>query len=188
MKGTKVPLIIFAFTLCFALGFLFCTNSNMTKRTLNLIFSSNLNSKQDSSMIGSQKLVESFPVGQNSTHLWSFRLADDNYFQLARLLPCRTVQYTRGPQPASIDSCDHSPTNEFSIPNLLQAQTWIYEHQHPADCSNKRFAIIHQFAPSGFGSTVHQIAWAFGMALAEDRIAVYQTPGNWVRKVIFQSY
>jgi hypothetical protein len=51
------------------------------------------------------------------------------------------------------------------------------------NCSNKRFAIIHNFAPSGFGSTVHQIAWAFGMALADDRIAVYQTPGNWVRQI-----
>ena len=86
-------------------------------------------------------------------------------------------------QPATIDSCDHSSTNEFSIPNILQAQKWLYEHQHPADCTNKRFAIIQNFASSGFGSTVHQIAWAFGMALAEDRIAVYQTPGNWVRNI-----
>ncbi|CAF1341964.1 unnamed protein product, partial [Rotaria sp. Silwood1] len=42
-----------------------------------------------------------------------------------------------------------------------------------------KFAIIQNFAWSGFGSTIHQIAWAFGMALAENRIAVYETPGYW---------
>jgi hypothetical protein len=48
---------------------------------------------------------------------------------------------------------------------------------------NKRFAIIYNFASSGFGSTVHQIAWAFGKALADDRIAVYQRPENWVSQI-----
>ncbi len=123
--------------------------------------------------------------GCNSTHLWSMRLADENYFRLARLLPCRTVEYTRGPKPAKIDSCDQSLENEYSLPNILQAQKWLYDHQHPADCTNKRFAIIYNYALSGFGSTVHQVAWAFGMALADDRIAVYHKPGNWVRKIKF---
>jgi len=116
------------------------------------------------------------------------RLADENYFRLARLLPCHNVSYIYGgsPLPGIIDTCDYSSTNEFSLPNLLQAQKWLYDHQHPQDCSNKRFAIIHMFALSGFGSTVHQIAWALGTALGDDRIAVYETPGNWVRQ-IFQS-
>jgi hypothetical protein len=111
------------------------------------------------------------------------RLADKNYFRLAHLLPCRSVKYSAGPQPATIDSCDQTSANEYSIPNILEAQKWLYDHQHPADCTNKRFAIIQNFAWSGFGSTVHQIAWAFGMALVEDRIAVYQTPGKWVRNI-----
>ena len=85
-------------------------------------------------------------------------------------------------EPFTMDGCDHSSANEFSLPNILQAQKWLYDHQHPSDCSNKRFAIIHSFAPSGFGSTVHQIAWAFGIALSDNRIAVYETPGNWVRQ------
>jgi len=111
------------------------------------------------------------------------RLADENYFRLARLLPCRTVRYVGGGQPGTIDSCDQSLENEYSLPNILKAQKWLYDHQHPADCTNKRFAIIHDYALSGFGSTVHQIVWAFGMALADDRIAVYEKPGNWVRKI-----
>ncbi len=109
------------------------------------------------------------------------RLADENYFRLASILPCRNVSYVHGPIPGKIDSCDHSSQNEFSLPNLIQAQKWIFEHQNPRDCSNKRFAIIQNYAPSGFGSTVHQIAWAFGKALGDDRIAVYETPENWVR-------
>jgi hypothetical protein len=150
-----------------------------TRKRLNIIFLSN----QTSSTTNKQQIIDAFSYGHNSTHLWSMRLADENYFRLARLLPCRTVEYSIGPQPAQIDSCDHSSTNEYSIPNILQAQKWLYEHQYPTNCSNKRFAIIHSFASSGFGSTVHQIAWAFGMALADDRIAVYQKPGNWVRKI-----
>jgi hypothetical protein len=182
-RTIKITFVIIAFILCFAFGFLFGTDFNGARRQLNIIFSSNINSNQNSSTMKKDPIINAFSIGHNSTHLWSMRLADENYFRLARLLPCRTVEYLGGPKPATIDSCDHSPTNEYSIPNLLQAQKWLYEHQHPADCTNKRFAIIHRFAWSGFGSTVHQIAWAFGMALAEDRIAVYQTPGNWVRKI-----
>jgi hypothetical protein len=130
-----------------------------------------------------QKIIDSFSYGCNSTHLWSMRLADENYFHLARLLPCRTVEYSGGPQPAKIDSCNQSLENEYSLPNILKAQKWLYDHQHPADCTNKRFAIIQDYALSGFGSTVHQIAWAFSMALADDRIAVYGKPGHWVRKI-----
>jgi len=181
IRTIKITLTITAFTLCFALGFLFGTDCNETRKKFNGIFSSDINSNQDLSMTNKHQIINSFSYGHNSTHLWSMPLADQNYFRLARLLPCRTVSYTRGPQPGTIDSCDHSSTNEYSIPNLLQAQKWLYEHQHPADCTNKRFAIIHKFAGSGFGSTIHQIAWAFGIALADDRIAVYQTPGNWVR-------
>jgi hypothetical protein len=124
---------------------------------------------------------DSYSPVSNSTHLWSIPFADENYFRLARLLPCRTVEYKRGPKIDKIDSCDHSTTNEYSIQNTIQAQKWIYEHQHPSNCTNKRFAIIQNFALSGFGSILHQIAWAFGTALAENRIAIYKTPGNWVR-------
>ncbi|CAF4700991.1 unnamed protein product, partial [Rotaria sp. Silwood1] len=60
-----------------------------------------------------------------------------------------------------IDSCNYSSTNEYSIENTLQAQKWLYEHQHPMNCTNRKFAIIQNFAWSGFGSTIHQIAWAF---------------------------
>ena len=131
--------------------------------------------------VNKQKVSISFFPGYNSTHLWSMRFADENYFHLARLLPCRIVEYTGGPNIDKIDSCNHSSTNEFSIENTLEAQKWIYEHQHPTDCTNKRLAVIHTFAWSGFGSTVHQIVWAFGAAIGDNRIAVYRTPGNWVR-------
>jgi hypothetical protein len=177
-RTIKITLVIIVFILSFAFGFLFGTRSK-----LNFIFSSDIILQQDSSTVNKQQIIDSFSYGHNSTHLWSMSLANENYFRLARLLPCRTVEYTRGPKRSVINSCDHSSTNEFSIPNILQAQKWLYEHQHPADCTNKRFAIIQNFAWSGFGSTVHQIAWAFGMALANDRIAVYRTPGSWVRNM-----
>jgi hypothetical protein len=164
-------------------GFLFGSGYIGIRSNLNLIYSTTRQSNENLSKTSKQSIIESFPDGYNSTHLWSMRLADENYFQLARLLPCRIVSYTRGPKPANIDSCDHSSTNEFSLPNLIQAQKWIYDHQHPTNCSNKRFAIIYHYAPSGFGSTVHQIVWAFGTALGDDRIAVYQTPENWVRQI-----
>jgi hypothetical protein len=129
-----------------------------------------------------EEALKSFSFAYNKTHLWSMRLADENYYRIARLLPCRTVKYVGGPKAEPMDSCDQSIINEFSVETTLHAQKWLYEHQNPANCTNKKFAILHQFAWSGFGSTVHQIVWAFGAALGEGRIAVYQTPGNWVRK------
>lgn len=184
-KAIKITFVIIASILCFAFGFLFCSDFYGPRRKLNIIFKADIKSNQDLSPTNKQQIIDSFSYGHNSTHLWSMRLANENYFRLACLLPCRTVKYSGGPKLDKIDSCDHSSTNEYSIQNILQAQKWLYEHQHPTDCTNKRFAIIQYFASSGFGSTVHQIAWAFGMALANDRIAVYQTPGNWVRKIDF---
>ena len=116
----------------------------------------------------------------NITHLWSLRLADDAHFRLAKAIPCRTVEYVGGPKKDPVNSCADQSTNEFSVENTIKAQQWLFDHQHPSDCSNKRFAIIRKYAWSGFGSTVHQVVWAFGVALAEDRIAVYETPGRWV--------
>jgi len=182
-RTAKVTLAIAASILCFALGFLFGTDFNGAIPKLNVISYSNIYADEKSSMMNKQQIIDSFSHGYNGTHLWSMRLADENYFRLARLLPCRTVEYAGGPRPSTIDSCDQSLENEYSLPNILQAQKWLYDHQHPADCTNKRIAIIHKFAYSGFGSILHQIAWAFGMALADDRIAVYAKPGNWVRKI-----
>jgi len=178
----KLPLVIFICLLCFGAGFLYCANFSMTRKTLNLMFSTVIGSTDNTPIVNIDKKEStslSFP-GYNGTHLWSWKLADETYDRIAQMIPCRTVNYTRGPRPGIIDSCDESSNNEFSLTNILQAQKWLYEHQHPADCSNKRFAIIHRTAPSGFGSTIHQVAWAFGIALAQDRIAVYKSPGNWV--------
>ncbi|CAF0946642.1 unnamed protein product [Adineta ricciae] len=117
---------------------------------------------------------------QSISHLWSLRLADDAHFRLAKAIPCRTIEYTGGPKKDPVNSCADQSTNEFSVENTIKAQQWLFNHQHPSDCSNKRFAIIRKYAWSGFGSTVHQVVWAFGVALAEDRIAVYETPGHWL--------
>ena len=138
-------------------------------------------------------LVQKYPFhAYNQTHLWTLRLADENFRQLARLIPCRVVTYDGGPHhkiTEKIDTCPWSNQNEFFNDNTVFAQKWIYDHQHPANCSNKRFAIIRRLASSGYGSIIHQVVWAFGMALAQDRIAVYETPGNWVSNlIIFVSY
>jgi len=162
----RKPILRFIKNKTFILVTFLCINSFLLGFSSNFSFSRNISS--------------SFSDAYNRTHLWSMRLADENYFQLARRIPCKEIEYFKGDQPEKINPCDKSSTNEFSLSNLIEAQKWIYEHQHPADCSNKRFAIIRQYAWSGFGSTVHQIAWALAIALSEDRIAVYQTPGNWV--------
>jgi hypothetical protein len=172
---TNVVKIIFgiiAFVLCIVLSVFVGSNLIRTRSKLQFTFSSY-----------KQKSIESFPYQQNTTHLWSIRFADENYFRLASLLPCRTINYTAGPIKImnELDSCDNSSTKEFSVENSLKAQKWLYEHQHPMDCTNKRFAIIRNFAWSGFGSALHQIVWAFGTAIADNRIAVYAKPGNWVR-------
>ena len=108
--------------------------------------------------------------------------ANENHFRLARLISCRTVGYKGGPKIDMIDSCDQSPNKDFSIQNTIQAQQWLYEHQHPINCINKKFAIITGYAWSGFGSTMHQVLWAFAEAVRQNRIAVYAIPGNWVRQ------
>jgi hypothetical protein len=165
----------------FIFGVLICSSYIRRLTNFDLLHLGIYQSSQNLLTIYKQYIIQPFDDENNSTHLWSMRLADENYFRLASILPCRNVSYVHGPIPGKIDSCDHSSQNEFSLPNLIQAQKWIFEHQNPRDCSNKRFAIIQNYAPSGFGSTVHQIAWAFGKALGDDRIAVYETPENWVR-------
>jgi hypothetical protein len=179
IKSIKFTFILFAVVLLLTYSYFHSLNINDASE-LDRIFS--INTKFDEqSPTDQQQLSHSHLPTSNSSHLWSIRFADDKYFRIARLLPCRTVEYTGGPKTDEVHSCDYSPANEFSIQNTIQAQKWLYEHQHPSNCSNKRFAIIQNFAPSGFGSTVHQIVWAFGMALADDRIAIYKTPSNWVR-------
>ncbi|CAF3370742.1 unnamed protein product [Rotaria sp. Silwood2] len=169
----------FPFVLVFVCGFLLGSTFDETKSKVNVLFSSFIKLNQSSSKSNTQ-VQQPFFTGYNSTHLWSMRLADENYFRLARILPCRIVKYSRKGKIEKIDSCDYSSKNEFSIQNTLWAQKWFYEHQHPINCTNKRFAIIQNYVWSGFGSTVHLIAWAFGRAIADNRIAVYQTPGNWL--------
>lgn len=131
-----------------------------------------------------QDPFDSFSYAYNKTHLWSMRLADENHFNIARKIPCRSVKYLSGPITINetMDTCNQTVKDEFSVESTLRAQQWLYEHQHPMDCTNKKFAIIHKYAWSGIGSTIHQVLWAFGEALGEDRIAVYRKPGGWVRK------
>jgi hypothetical protein len=178
-KPVKTIFALTALVIFFAFGFLTGSGYNQRRNKFNLMFSSDIESNKVSSL-NKQEIFKPVFSEHNSTHLWSMRLADENYFRLAHLLPCRVVNYTSGPKIDPVDSCDHSSTNEYSRSNTLQAQKWLYEHQHPANCSDKRFAIIEKYAVSGFGSIFHQIVWAFSVAIAENRIAVYQTPGNWV--------
>ena len=177
----KISSFVITLIFGFTCGVLYGSGYFRTLTNFNLVYPGVRQSSQNIPTIYRQYVIQPFTEGYNSTHLWSMRVADENYFRLANILPCRNVSYVRGPIPGMMDSCDHSPDYEFSLPNLISAQKWIYEHQNPRDCSNKRFTIIQNYAPSGFGSTVHQIAWAFGRALGDGRIAVYQSPGNWVR-------
>ncbi|CAF2166444.1 unnamed protein product [Rotaria magnacalcarata] len=177
--STRSFSIIFAFVVVLVFGYLLGSRLNDSKNRILLLFSSNIQLNQKL-LPKPQQSIKSIYPGYNLTHLWSMRLADENYFRLAKLLPCRTVEYSGGPKVDKIDTCNHSAENEYSIQNTLEAQSWLYKHQHPINCTDKRFAIIQNYALSGFGSTVHQIVWAFGIALADNRIAVYQVPGKWL--------
>ncbi|CAF1304990.1 unnamed protein product [Rotaria sordida] len=170
-KPIKITFVIVVLIVCFVFGFRLDPGFPQVRISLNRSYLSDIQSKQ--------QIIHSFPPVYNSTHLWSMRFVDENYFRLARLLPCQIVEYIGGPKIDKIHSCNYSSTNEYSIENTLQAQKWLYQHQHPMNCTNRKFAIIQNFAWSGFGATIHQIAWAFGMALAENRIAIYETPGYW---------
>ena len=174
-SNARLTILVVALAMSFAFGFLFGSDYGRSRTSLNLSYPLISVRARNQTVITNTTFE-----GYNSTHLWSMRLADENYVRLARLLPCRNVTYGGGPKNDSIDSCDHSTTSEFSVETSVRAQMWLFEHQNPANCSNKRFAMIQQFAWSGFGSTVHQIVWAFGMAIADDRIAIYKAPGNWV--------
>ncbi|CAF0892672.1 unnamed protein product [Rotaria sordida] len=181
-KIVRVPLFLVGAVLIFIIGVRIGSNFCEIKQEPYAIDSSLSTATKLNKNLQSieKKDFKSFSFAYNTTHLWSMRLADDNYYRIARLLPCRTVKYTNGPNQEIMNSCDQSIINEFSVEATLHAQQWLYEHQHPIDCTNKKFAILHSFAWSGFGSTLHQIVWAFGRALAEDRIAIYETPGNWL--------
>lgn len=181
-KSSQIMFAIITLMACFAFGFHLRPAFLETESKRNRIYLSNAESKENT-FTSNQKIIHSFPPVSNLTHLWSMRLADENYFRLAHLLPCRIVKYIGGPNIDKIDSCDHSSMNEYSLENTLQAQKWLYEHQHPVNCTNRKFAIIQHFARAGFGATIHSITWAFGMALAENRIAIYEAPGNWVRQI-----
>jgi hypothetical protein len=180
-KTIKIIFALIAFIFCLEFVFLFGLSHIEIQNEVHLVFTppSEFHHDRDISITKTEH-IESFSFEHNLTHLWSWQLADQNYFRLARNIPCRNITYERGPADSNMDTCDYSSTNEFSLPNSIQAQKWLYDHQHPTDCSNKRIAIIQNFASSGFGSTVHQLAWAFSTALADDRIAIYRTPGNWV--------
>lgn len=145
--------------------------------------STNPKINEELNSIKNQDLKSSF-FAYNKTHLWSLRLADQNYYDMTRLVSCRTVTYVSTSINETFNSCDQSTINEFSVETSIHAQKWIYEHQNPADCTDKKFAIIDQYAWSGFGSTIHQFAWSVGRALSQNRIAVYKTPGNWVSIIL----
>ena len=171
-KSIKITFMTVVLILVIALGFLRSSSFRLA--------SSQLDPSYLPHRELNQAISHSFLPVYNSTHLWSMHFADENYFRLASLLPCQIVEYSGGSKIDTVDSCDHSSTNEYSMENTLRAQKWLYEHQHPINCTDRKFAIIQNFAWSGFGSTIHQIAWAIGMAIAENRIAVYATPGHWV--------
>lgn len=166
---------------CWTTGYLFGANYCKLFTSVSTTMRSNIRWMPGSESIpmSSRSTLTPFE-GFNFTHLWSWRVADDNYYRLARLIPCRTINYTAKDRVEPMNTCDYSPNNEFSVANTVHAQKWLFEHQNPTNCTNKRFAIIESFAWSGFGSVIHQVLWAFGMALAEDRVAVYGQPGNWV--------
>ena len=190
-KLLRYLLILVASTFVFMIGVQYGTSLHQPRRDYSGSDESDdpfSSSKAKARSTFEQEARQSFSHAYNGTHLWSMRLADEKYERIARALPCRSVEYVGGPHPEKLDNCDQATRDEFSVESTVQAQKWLYEHQNPGDCSNKKIAILHQYAWSGFGSTIHQIVWALGLALSQNRIVVYRTPGNWVSRFDPPSY
>ncbi|CAF4226707.1 unnamed protein product [Adineta steineri] len=179
-KLNSTSFVLIGFVLIFSIDVFISLNLNKTNNTPCIVYSSSSAILQKNLESNQQQSLHSFSFVYNTTHLWSMRLADDNYYRIIRRLPCRTIIYIGHSVNETMNHCSQTTINEFSVKETVNAQKWFYEHQHPVDCSNKKFAIIHNYAWSGIGSTIHQVAWAFGEALAQNRNAVYETPGNWV--------
>ncbi|CAF1388267.1 unnamed protein product, partial [Rotaria sordida] len=82
------------------------------------------------SSTNNQQSIKSSSYEYNSTHLWSIRLADENYFRLAHLLPCRIVEYSGGPNPcgacnSSTPDCVFLPITNYSIPSKVDGNQTI---------------------------------------------------------------
>jgi hypothetical protein len=90
-RTIQIIFVIITSILCFIFGFLLGLDLSGTQQKRNFIFGALVQSNENLSTTYKQSIIESFPDGCNSTHLWSMRLADENYFRLARLLPCRNV-------------------------------------------------------------------------------------------------
>jgi hypothetical protein len=129
------------------------------------------------------------PIFQsNSTHLWNMRVTNEKYVHLEKVVPCRAVEYDIGlPSTSILNSCDPSSKNQFSIQTTLNAQKWIFNHQNPSNCNDKKFAIINSLNQSDFAYSIQLITWAFAKALTQNRIALYATPSNWVKFIFYLS-
>lgn len=67
------------------------------------------------------------------------------------------------------------PKNKHNFQNVLthtyEVQNYIYKHQHPINCANKKYIIIRGYA-SGHGSEIHVMTSYLALALSLNRIAV----------------
>ena len=184
-KLVRSTILLTSAVFVFILGVLFGSNLYRKKETARVFQPSTATELDLKLQSVKEDSIKSFQVAYNSTHLWSMRLADKDHYRIVNLVPCRDVIYHahRGTGiNETMNHCQEKTREEFSVESTLQAQQWIFNHQNPMNCQNKRFAIMHKYAWSGFGSTIHQIVWALATAIGHDRIAVYQKPGGWVRE------
>ncbi|CAF1115859.1 unnamed protein product [Rotaria sordida] len=120
---------LISFALVFVFGFLLGSSFNETNSKIHLTFSPNIQLNPRSST-NNQQSIKSSSYEYNSTHLWSIRLADENYFRLAHLLPCRIVEYSGGPNlygacNSSTPDCVFLPITNYSIPSKVDGNQTI---------------------------------------------------------------
>lgn len=72
---------------------------------------------------------------------------------------------------------DHieSMPDTLLFPLTKLAQKLIHEHQNPSSCKGKKYIKQVARSTSGIGAAMHDTAWAIGLGLYHDRIAVYDT-------------
>ncbi|CAF3319845.1 unnamed protein product [Rotaria socialis] len=147
LKIVRTSLLLVGGTLIFVIGILMGSTLFGIKEQQFIIYplvSENV-IVDETSQPPKKQMSTSYSSTHTKSQLWSMYLADENYYRIAGLLPCRTVEYTGGPKPHIMDSCDQSIIDEFSVEATIHAQKWIYEHQNPENIKFNHRLLYHRF-------------------------------------------
>lgn len=77
----------------------------------------------------------------------------------------------------SAEFCDRM----YPPAETAEVASFLYNHQHPADCSTAKFLIITKEWYGGLGASIHIKAWMFLIALSMDRVLIDAPDIKWAK-------